>query len=263
MSKNSQTDVDMPQIKSWDLPYVADEREVDDSRTNALNRRSEWKYEPPEPEPEIVPPTAEEIEAIRQAAYEEGVAEGKQAGHAEGLQQGHSEGLEQGQKEGFEQGHQQGLASGKEEIQQQITSLQQLLEQLHKPVENMQSQLETELVQLAVSLARAVVRVELCCNKDMIFQALSEGLKVLPINESSYHIHLNPEDIALIRAHFSQEDIDKHQWHFVEAPAMARGGCDISTDSNAVDMSVERRSREVLDKFLLEQGLAQHIPQAD
>jgi len=42
----------------------------------------------------------------------------------------------------------------------------------------------------------------------------------------------------------------------VEAPAMERGGCDITTAQNAVDVSIERRCRDVIDKFLLNQGLS-------
>ena len=68
MSDNSTPDDEFNEAKSWDLPFLSDEKSTQDlQRTNALNRRSDWKYEPPEPEEEeILPPTAEEIEAIRQ-----------------------------------------------------------------------------------------------------------------------------------------------------------------------------------------------------
>ena len=63
---------ELEDAKGWDLPHVDEQDTIDDGKTNALNRRSDWKYEPPEEPEEIKPPTAEEIEAIRQAAYEEG-----------------------------------------------------------------------------------------------------------------------------------------------------------------------------------------------
>ena len=35
--------------KSWDLPFLDEAQTTEDlTRTNALNRRSDWKYEPPE-----------------------------------------------------------------------------------------------------------------------------------------------------------------------------------------------------------------------
>ena len=257
MIKQKLSEQELEDLKSWQIPHVEDTRNVDENWTNALNRKSDWKYEPAEPEEEILPPTAEEIEAIRQAAYqdgfEQGQKEGFEKGQQEGLEQGHAEGFEKGREEG----HQQGLDSGEQEIKEKIAIWHELVERLHQPVENVEQELERELVQLSVSLARAVIRTEVSSNQNIIFQALSEGLKVLPIHENMYQIHLHPDDIVLIKEHFSSDEIEKHNWVFVESPQMSRGGCDITTQSNAVDVSIERRSRDVLDRFLLEQGLSQ------
>jgi flagellar assembly protein FliH len=147
------------------------------------------------------------------------------------------------------------LAAGQGQIEEQIETWQKLSEQLHVPLNSVDEQLQTELILLAVSLAKSVLNVELETNTNVIFQALSEGLKVLPISEKSYQIHLNPEDILLIRNHFSEEEIEKHRWHLVDSPDMQKGGCDIITDTNAVDISVEKRTRDVIERFLIEQGL--------
>ena len=93
-------------------------------------------------------------------------------------------------------------------------------------------------------------------SENIIFQALSEGLKVLPIQEKRYQLHMHPQDIELLKGHFPAQEIEAHHWQFIEAPDMQRGGCDIVTDTNAVDVTIERRVRQVLDKFLLEQGLS-------
>ena len=257
MIKQRLTEQELEDLKSWEIPYVEDTRDVDDSRTNALNRKSDWKYEPPEPEEEILPPTAEEIEAIRQAAYQDGFEQGKEEGLQKGLEEGLEKGHAEGLANGLEEGHKQGLESGEQEINEKIAIWRDLLEHIHQPVERVEQELEKELIQLAVSLARAVIRTEVSSNENIIFQALSEGLKVLPINENHYQIHLHPDDIALIKDHFSEQEIEKHNWLFVESPQLSRGGCDITTQSNAVDVSIERRSRDVLDRFLLEQGLSQ------
>ncbi|QHJ13599.1 Flagellar assembly protein FliH [Paraglaciecola mesophila] len=246
-------------ISAWDLPFVEDQSKADSTTTNALNRRSNWKYEPPEnqadEEEEFSPPTAQEIESIREAAQGEGFEAGKQ----EGLEKGHQEGFEQGKEQGFEQGLEegraQGLAEAQETIHQQLESWQSLLSTLHQPVALVEDALQKELVSLAVSLAKSVIRAEVKTNSDIIFNALSEGLKALPINEKQYQIHLHPEDLALVTVHFSEQEIEKHGWQLVEAPNLSQGGCDIVTQSNAVDVSIERRVKDVLDKFLLEQGL--------
>ncbi|NVK57547.1 MAG: flagellar assembly protein FliH [Alteromonadaceae bacterium] len=247
---------ELEEAKGWDLPYVEARQIEEDSKTNALNKRSDWKYEPPEEVEEIKPPTAEEIEAIRQAAREEGYAEGKQ----EGFDQGKAEGLEQGRQEGTEQGLKEGLAQGLEQgeaqISQQTELWQTLVSQLHEPLEKVDEQVKKEVVKLAVALARSVIRTDVQTNEAIILQALSEGLKALPVEENQYSIHLHPDDIKLVEEHFGSATIKERGWTLIDTPSLERGGCDIVTQHNAVDLSIERRCRGVLDKFLLDQGLS-------
>ena len=235
--------------KSWELPVVG-EAKVDTTKTNAINKTSDWKYEPPEEEEEILPPTAEEIEAIRQNAYEEGFEEGKQEGSEKGFQEGLAKGEQEGHQQGITSGREEGLQAGAEEIAAQAAVWQQLMENLHQPVDTVQQQLQKELVSLSVALARSVIKQEVKTNPDVIFQALTEGLKALPIGEKSYQIRMHPEDIMMVREQFSAEDIERHNWILVDAPELSRGGCDITTENNAVDVTIEKRSRDVLDKFL-------------
>lgn len=245
------------QAKSWEIPYVEDARKREEDKTNALNRSSKWRYEPPEPEEDILPPTAEEIDAIRQAAREEGLAEGKAEGYKEGLEQGKTEGHAEGLEAGQQQGQEQAYEEAKQTLDEQLSLWQSLNQQLANPLQQIEGELQNELVRLAVQLARAVIGTEIKTNQDVIFAALSAGLKVLPVAQQQYQIHMHPDDIELLKQHFSAEEIEKHNWQLIEAPQLSRGGCDISTNDNGVDISVERRTRDVLDKFLLEQGLAQ------
>ncbi|MCW8107624.1 flagellar assembly protein FliH [Alteromonas ponticola] len=245
-------------VKKWDLPFVEGTKtQEEETRTNALNRTSDWKYEPPEEveEEEIKPPTAQEIEAIRQAAYDEGHQEGKQIGFDEGKAEGFEAGQKQGYEEGYAAGEKEGLASGQQQIDEQIKAWQQLSEQLDLPLQQVNEEVRKQVVQLALTLARSVIRTEIKTNDNLIFQALSEGLKALPINEKQYQLQMHPEDIARIKSHYSDEDIAKKNWQLVEAPSMQPGGCEIITSQNAVDVSIERRVRDVIDKFMMEQGL--------
>ncbi|GGD72757.1 flagellar assembly protein FliH [Lacimicrobium alkaliphilum] len=255
-SDKDATQKETEQVRSWELPFVEDETDVEPDRTNALNRTSDWKYEPPEEEEEVLPPTAKEIEEIRHNAYQEGFEQGRTEGFEQGHQQGLEQGLAEGTEKGLEQGKSEGLSAAKEQVDELVANWQQLIDQLTRPVEQVDAELEKELVQLAVSLARAVIRTEVKTNDKVILQALSEGLKVLPIQDKGYQIHLHPEDIQLIREHFGEQEIESHHWQLIETPDMTRGGCDIVTQNNAVDLSVERRVRQVLEKFLLEQGLS-------
>ncbi|OFC68930.1 flagellar assembly protein FliH [Alteromonas confluentis] len=244
--------------KSWDLPFLDEAQTTEDlTRTNALNRRSDWKYEPPEAEEEeILPPTAEEIEAIRQSAYDEGYNEGKQTGFDEGKAAGFEEGKTEGYEAGLQAGKEDGLNAAEEEMAALGGHWSSLADNLVAPLSQVNEDTRKQLVKLAVSLARAVIRTEVQTSEDVVMQALAEGLKALPVAESQFHISMHPDDIRVVKNHYGDETIAAKGWHFIEAPAMSRGGCDITTQQNAVDVSVERRCRDVLNRFLLDQGLS-------
>ena len=248
---------ELSNAKAWDLPYVESPKSPqDDEKTNALNFRSNWKYEPPEEEEEVHPPTAQEIEEIRQAAHDEGYAQGKNLGFEEGKAQGLEKGLEEGRELGHAEGLAQGLEEGKESIAGQVEVWQQLISNLHEPLAQANDETRDQLVKLAVTLAKAVIRTEVSTNQQVILQALSEGMKALPVNEKNYQIQMHPDDIAIVKQHFSDEEIEQKGWQFIETPTMERGGCDIVTEQNAVDVSIERRCRDVIDRFLINQGLS-------
>ncbi|MFT6283605.1 MAG: flagellar assembly protein FliH [Arenicella sp.] len=262
MTTDEQNEQD-EEFQAWDLPYVEDiNQDAVNNKTNAFNRKSDWKYEPPETEIEILPPTAEEIEGIREAAHAEGFFQGQQEGHAQGTEVGLVKGHQEGFEKGLEEGTTKGLANGEDQVQQYLANWISLIDSIQNPVANIEKELEKELVLLAVSLAKGVIRSEVKTNSDLIFQALSEGLKALPIQEKHYQIHLHPNDIELVNNHFSSEEITKHRWDFIESPELSAGGCEIVTQSNAVDITVERRVKDVIDKFLLEQGLS-HISESE
>lgn len=252
MSDPELTDED---IAAWDLPFLEDDTPVPSHLTNALNRKSTWKYEPPEEEEEILPPTAEEIAEIRQAAYKEGFAQGKEEGHVEGHTEGKKLGFDEGKEEGLALGTEEGFQAGQQDVNNQLEILKSVLGNIHEPTQQVNEQLKTELVKLSLSLARAVIRSEVVTNQDIVFNALNAGLKTLPLKESEYQIQLHPDDIELLKSHYTEQQIEQNQWVLVANSTMSRGGCDITTTNNAVDVSIERRSKDVLDRFMLEQGL--------
>ncbi|MBU3022209.1 flagellar assembly protein FliH [Aestuariibacter sp. A3R04] len=258
MSDKPHSDDEFLEAKSWDLPFLSVEKSAEEQgKTNALNRRSDWKYEPPEPEEEeIQPPTMEEIEAIRQAAHDEGFNEGKQAGFEQGQAAGFEEGKQAGYAEGLQLGKDEGLQQGEAHINELASAWSALADNLAAPLAQVNDDTRRQLVKLAVALSRAVVRTEVTTNESCILQALSEGLKALPASETNYQIAMHPDDIELVKSHYGEDSVSEKGWQLIETPAMARGGCDITTAQNAVDVSIERRCRDVLDKFLLEQGLA-------
>lgn len=258
MTKSSDSSFD--DAKLWDLPTVDDHEALETLKesqaTNVLNRpKNQWRYEAPEKDEEVKPLTAQEIESIRTAAYQEGLL----SGHEEGYEKGHQEGVEKGQSEGAEAGHKEGFEKGqleaKTHIDEQLESLRTLFKNAQNPTAQINNEVKNELVMLSINLAKAIIKNEVCQSSETILKALNEGISVLPINENQYQFFMHADDITMLTEHYGAQQIAENKWHFVPANNLERGGCKIQTKSNAVDLSIEKRCQQIFEHILLNQGL--------
>lgn len=246
---------DFDNAKLWHLPNVGEELETS-AGTNALNRpKNQWKFEAPEEEVEIEPLTAEQIEQIRQDAHKEGFELGQQEGFEKAYKEGLISGEEKGIETGIEQGYEQGLAKAQTEIDALKEKLEGMITSLNKPLDYVQQELKQELLLLAVSLSKAVTKTECNTNQEVLLLALNDALAVLPINQNDYTIELHPEDASWFRSHFTEQTILENNWSIRENQNLSQGGCKVTTSNNAVDVSINKRTQQIYDRLLLEQGL--------
>jgi len=236
----------------WNLPNVQDkDAEINDEKTNALGKKSSWRYEPPEevaPEPE--PLTAKEIEEIRQAAHDEGFNQGKEEGFSQGYEEGKAQGLEAGKAQGIEEGNAIGLEQGKETINEQSLAWQKLISQLHEPLNSVEKNVEEQLLTLVVQLTEAVVLQEAKTNPDILTAAISQGIKNLPSQDAQTQIYLNPDDIKLVEEEFGETYISEQGWRLLPAPQFTQGSCQIENSTSNIDLQMKSRLKQVLESFL-------------
>ncbi|QOL27267.1 flagellar assembly protein FliH [Thalassotalea sp. LPB0316] len=237
---------------NWTIPNV--EVETNDGETNALGLSKNWRYEPPEQalEEEVAPLTAEDIEAIRQAAYEEGFSQGKEEGFAQGYEEGKAKGHQEGAEAGHNEGLSKGLADGEEQINQLAENWSNLVNELTDPLAKVAGNVEQQLLELVVQLTQAVTLEECRTNPDIIFQAIDRGLKALPSQEKQTQIYLNPIDLKLVEAQFGSDFLQDKGWRLLPAPHVEQGGCQIENSTSNIDLTMKSRLKEVLDSFLQE-----------
>jgi len=244
-STESMTDI-------WSLPNVQEKNTPkENNKTNAFGKKSNWVYEPPEPEePEPQPLTAQEIEEIRQAASEEGFSQGKEEGFAKGYEEGKAKGLEEGTQQGIEEGTEQGILAGKEHIEQLSSNWQQLIEQLHQPLASVEQNVEEQLLNLVLQLTESVVLHEAKTNPDILMTAITTGIKSLPSSDAQTQIYLNPNDIRLVEEQFGNGHITQNGWRLLPAPQIPQGSCQIENSTSNIDMQMKARLKQVLEPFL-------------
>ena len=180
-------------------------------------------------QPPSAPPTAEELEKLQKAAYEEG--------------------FEQGRKEGFEYGHNEGLEQSRKQLQHYTTELDRLLKTFEQPLTELDNQLERELLSLVIAIVRQLVRREVKSDPNLIIGVVREALSILPVNSRNVRLLVHPEDADLIREIYALGDTEVG-WQLVEDPVINRGGCKVVTETSQIDATLDSRLASLIAPLL-------------
>ena len=212
----------------------------------------------PEPEPEAAPEeaqaqveevavedvkplTLDELEAIRQDAYNEGFATGE--------------------KDGFRAGQLKAKQEADAALADKLAALEQLMGHLLEPIAEQDQALEQGMVNLVIQVARQVIQRELTSDSTQIRHVLREALKLLPMGASNVRIHVNPQDFEVIKA---LRERHEESWRILEDDSLLPGGCRVESENSRIDATIETRMAQAL-KQLFEQQRAQatNPPEAD
>lgn len=167
-------------------------------------------------------PTAEQIEEIQRQAWQEG----------------------------FEQGRVEGLQAAEQEAAERLRCLDQILQQMAHPLDELDERVEEQLVSLAMATARQLIRREIKSDPGQIIGVIREGIKLLPVSAGNIQLELHPEDAALVRERLNLGDGDERSWHIAEDPTLSRGGCHISNSTSRIDATLETRINQVIAAVL-------------
>lgn len=234
-----------PQV--WGLPDYAENQTA---KETALNYDPSWipDFEEEEQQ-ELRPLTQEELENIRQDAYQEGLFEGKEAGFKQGYEKGKEEGRQAGHTEGLEAGKTEGLEQAQQTVDQHIASFVELASQFSQPLTLMNAQVERQLVDMVLALAKEVVHIEVKTNPQIILDTVKQSVEALPIAGHSICLKLNPEDAELIRQAYGEEALKQRNWSMVNEPSLQRGDIQIEAGESSVSYLMEDRIRSVFQQF--------------
>ncbi len=168
-------------------------------------------------------PTAAEIESIQKQAYTEG------------------------HDRGYRDGHEKGLAKGETDVRQKAETFQELIQTLDTPLDELDEQVIEQTAQLAMAVARQIIRRELHADPGQVVAVVRDALKALPGMARKIRVSLHPDDAVLVREVLSLHDDDDSQtWRMIEDPLLDRGGCKINSENSTIDASVEMRLQRVI-----------------
>ena len=176
----------------------------------------------PEPEPLPQPPTLEEIQAIQDAAREEGFAEG----HAEGLAQGQSE------------------------MRRLTAQIEGILDNFSRPLVRLENEAVAALGELAVRIAGALLGQAYTTDPALLAQLVEVGIDAVGGSSREVEVRLHPDDIAALTPLLSLSP----QQRLVADTALSRGDLRVHAETVRIDGTLEARLRGALDGVVRQIG---------
>jgi len=172
--------------------------------------------------------------------------------HAEDLEQAaFCRGFADGEKKGYEQGEHDGRDAALKQIEPVLQSLRQMLAELESFRQRESRNLETELVALALAVARKVVGREVALRPDIVAHLMHEAIGRLE-HAGPLTICLNPADLERLSDGSSpalKGLAEPGRVRFEADASLSVGGCFIESEAGDMDARLEQRLRVVEEAF--------------
>jgi flagellar assembly protein FliH len=164
-----------------------------------------------------------------------------------------AEQIEEIQDRAYREGYALGLSEGREagaaQVEAAARRMEGLLGALARPFDELDQAVEEQLVALAITLARHIIRREVKLDRGQILSVVREAMAALPVAAQEVRLHLHPEDASLVRESLSLTE-NEHGWQIVEDPVLSRGDARISSASSQIDARLETRLNAVIAAML-------------
>lgn len=152
------------------------------------------------------------------------------------------------EQQAFESGYRKAIA----ELQAAAGRFARAAEELLRYRRDMRRSTEQELVRLAVTIARRILRRELSVDPNALSGIVKAALESLEAREANC-VRVHPEDVALVERCLAECGIGD-QIKVSADPQLARGSAILETAHGSLDASVETQLEEI------ERGLLDRLP---
>ncbi len=152
----------------------------------------------------------------------------------------------------YAQGEKAGIEAGTKRADAMLRRLSDTLTELDELRRSMVRQTEHQVVQLAVEMARRILRREVQIDTDLLVAMARVALDRLG-DSAPATIRLNPEDYHTIAARHGGGWAGSHV-NVVADPAVGRGGCMVESSFGFIDASVDAQFKVLEQALLSEDG---------
>ncbi len=175
-------------------------------------------------------------------------AEAYELGLAEGMTEGRSAGYKAGYDTGYEAGLLDGRDKGGAQAHAEITRLKALSDACTAALDKLEHEVGEALVNLAVHIARHLVRNTLTIDRKAILDIVGEILAAHEGQQALLTLRMHPDDAELVRRHLN-DTLSTGSWKLLADESVEAGGCLASSVFGEVDATLSTRWELVLSSL--------------
>jgi len=168
------------------------------------------------------PPSLEEIQAIEQAAYAEGLERGRSEGHAEGF------------------------AQGQHDVRRLTAQIEGILDNFSRPLDRLENEVVAALSELAVRIAGSLVGRAYQTDPSLLQELATTALDAVGGASREVEVRMHPDDIAALTPVLSLMPATR----LTADPSLTRGDLRVHAESVRIDGTLEARLRGALETVL-------------
>jgi flagellar assembly protein FliH len=187
------------------------------------------------------------------------VAEGKAAAqrqtlhiHEQARQAGYQEGLDAGLAQGRQQGHDEALAAAAAQLKDLAARWSQTLDLLRQHMPEHVADARTDLVKLALAIARRVTHQETLRNRQVAAAVVEETLRTAGAARR-VALHVNPMEVDVL-AEYLPDLLGKlrsiEEVELTANAAITPGGCELRLGAGQIDARIETQLDRIAEELL-------------
>lgn len=163
--------------------------------------------------------------------------------------------LEAVKQEAFQKGYADGFQQAQEEINIIKAELSKWLDLIQKPVQILDEQLTQEIIQTIIWLSQHCVAVELSVNPDKLNDLLNKIKGELPSLSGKKSISMHPDDVQWIKEVFSESNIPGLHELLVADPTLNRGDFYLQGEHSELDGRIQTRFTTLFNEYINKENI--------